>query len=67
MSKHTNTDTGKPGTKHQEGTGIPTQINDDSMQRSDDLTERYTDDDMDIKEGVRELHPNRNENKFEGR
>ena len=64
MSKQTNTDTGSPANTHpKDGTGIPTVINDENSAADNRLTEEYTRDDNDIAEGVREMHPNRNENK----
>lgn len=63
MAQRTNTDTGKPSTKHQQGTGIPSKISDDAMQQNNEMTERYTDDDAEIKEAVPQRHPNRNVDK----
>lgn len=64
MAQRTNTDTGSPsGNKPAQGTGIPTQINDDNMSNDQQLTDAYTHDDEDLKEHVREMHPNRNTRK----
>lgn len=46
-----------------QGTGIPTIVNDENMANDERLTNEYTRDDEDLKESVREMHPNRNEDK----
>ena len=64
MAKRSNTDQGKSsGNKPMEGTGIPSKINDDNMAQVERLTDAYTDNDEDVSEGVRTLHPNRNADK----
>lgn len=65
MAQRTNTDTGKPagGGHAAQGTGVPTKINDGNMPNDQRLSEEYTRDEEDIKEGVREMHPNRNVDK----
>jgi hypothetical protein len=66
MSKETNTDQGKPsGNKPAEGTGIPQVVNDKTMPQDERMTDRYTNDDQEIKESVRTANPNRNVNKDE--
>jgi hypothetical protein len=59
------TDKGYPsGTnKSESGTGIPTTISSEKMKDDKQLTEKYTDDDNEIAQGVHKGHPNRNENK----
>ena len=56
---------GQPsGTNKSEATGVPAGgQNLDDLQRDQELTDRYTNDDGDIAEGVRELNPNRNVDK----
>ncbi len=68
MAQRTNTDTGKPSgvDKQESGTGIPSKISDSNMQNDEDLTDRYTNDDESIAEGVRTLHSNRNTDKQDG-
>jgi hypothetical protein len=58
-------DKGQPsGTnKPKSGTGIPTNISSDKMQKDNELTEKYTDDDNDIADNVHTGHPNRNVDK----
>ncbi|MDB5208918.1 MAG: hypothetical protein JWR72_3993 [Flavisolibacter sp.] len=65
MAKDTNTDQGQPSgsNKPMDGTGIPTKINDGNMPNDQRLTDEYTNDDNEIAEGVRTMHPNRNESK----
>ncbi len=46
-----------------DGTGIPSKINDENMPDDQRLTEQYTTDDNEVAEGVRTMHPNRNEGK----
>ena len=66
MAQRTNTDTGKPSGagKASSGTGVPTVVNDENMQIDERLSQEYTRDEEGLKEGVRELHPNRNTNKI---
>ena len=56
---------GQPsGTNKTEQTGVPAGgQNLDDLQRDQELTDRYTNDDNDIAEGVRGNNPNRNEDK----
>ncbi len=66
MSKQSNTDTGQPSGNRpgqDAGTGVPQQINDDNMPLDEQMTNEYTDNDEDIKDSVRTLHPNRNVDK----
>ena len=65
MAKDTNTDTGKPSgvNKPMEGTGVPTVVNDENGPNDQRLTDEYTNDDSEINEGTRTMHPNRNEDK----
>jgi hypothetical protein len=64
MSKQSNTDKGQPsGNIPLQGTGIPQQINDENMPQDERMTNEYTNDDEDIKDSVRTLHPNRNVDK----
>ena len=65
MAKKSNTDTGKPSgvNKPMQGTGVPTKISDDNNAQDQRLTEEYTDDDNEINEATRTMHPNRNEDK----
>lgn len=66
MSKHSNTDTGRPsGSKPAEGTGIPQTINDEKMPQDERMTEQYTNNDEEIKETIRTGNPNRNPDKNE--
>lgn len=65
MAKDSNTDTGKPSgaNKSAPGTGVPSNLNDGKRATDQRLTDQYTDDDNEIKEGTRTMHPNRNEDK----
>ena len=65
MAQRSNTDKGKPSgvDKPMEGTGIPTKINDENRPNDQRLTEDYTADENEIADGVRTMHPNRNEDK----
>ena len=65
MAKDSNTDTGKPSgvNKPMDGTGVPTVINDENKTNDQRLTEEYTNDDNEINEGTRTMHPNRNTGK----
>ena len=65
MAQRTNTDGGSPagGMKPMQGTGVPTKINDENMPNDERLSEEYTIDEEELKEGVRELHKNRNTDK----
>lgn len=56
---------GQPtGTNKSEGTGVPAGgQNMDDLQRDQELTERYTDGDNNVAEGVRTANPNRNVDK----
>jgi hypothetical protein len=64
MAQRTNTDKGQPsGNKPSQGTGIPSKVNDENMPNDERLTTDYTVDDEEVKESVRELHPNRNVDK----
>jgi hypothetical protein len=67
MAQRTNTDTGKPSgvDKPMSGTGVPTVINDENMPNDERLSQEYTRDEEGLKEGVREMHPNRNVDKTE--
>ena len=58
-------DKGSPAgaNKNDEGTGVPTGKNVDDMQRDQELTEKYTDDNQDIADSVRTNNPNRNVDK----
>lgn len=58
-------DKGQPsGTnKSDQGTGIPTDKYVNNMERNDELTEKYTDDNKDIADSVRSNNPNRNVDK----
>lgn len=47
--------------KEQGRTGTPSKVSDSDQDK--DVTERYTNDDNEISEGVRTLHPNRNVDK----
>ncbi|RYZ27011.1 MAG: hypothetical protein EOO10_13960 [Chitinophagaceae bacterium] len=62
MAQRTNTDTGKPSgvDKASGGTGVPTVVNDENMSNDERLSQEYTRDEEGLKEGVREMHPNRN-------
>jgi hypothetical protein len=57
--------TGQPsGTNKSEATGVPAGgQNMDDLQRDGELTDRYTNDDGGIAEGVRSANPNRNVDK----
>ena len=56
--------TGSPSTTHdQKGTGIPSKLTTDDVERTEEMTEKYTDDDRDIADGVRTNNPNRNTDK----
>ena len=59
------TDKGHPSgaNKPETGTGISTSISNDKMQKDNELTETYTGDDNEVAEGLRQMHPNRNEDK----
>ena len=64
MATRTNTDKGQPsGNTPMKGTGVPQQISDDKMPQDEKLTDQYTNDDEDLADGVRKLHPNRNVDK----
>lgn len=64
MAQRTNTDTGQPsGNKPMEGTGIPSKMTDQNRPNDERLTNDYTRDDEELKENVRERHPNRNVDK----
>lgn len=66
MAKTTNTDKGQPsGNRPSEGTGIPSKINAENMPNDERLTDQYTDNEEDISDNVRTLHPNRNVDKGE--
>ena len=56
---------GQPsGTNKSEGTGVPAGgQNVDDLQRDQELTDRYTDGDNNVAEGVRTANPNRNVDK----
>jgi hypothetical protein len=56
---------GQPsGTNKSEGTGVPAGgQNLDNLQRDQELTDQYTDDDRNIAQGVRSANPNRNVDK----
>lgn len=56
---------GQPtGTNKSEGTGVPAGgQNMDNQQRDQELTDRYTDGDNNVAEGVRTANPNRNVDK----
>lgn len=58
-------DKGQPsGTnKSDMGTGIPTDKFVNNMERNDELTDNYTDDNKDIADSVRSNNPNRNVDK----
>lgn len=65
MAQRTNTDTGKPagGGQPMTGTGIPTKVNDENMPNDQRLSDEYTRDEQELKEGVRQMNPNRNTDK----
>lgn len=65
MAQRTNTDSGQPagGAHPMSGTGVPTKINDENMPNDERLSEEYTRNEEGLKEGVRELHKNRNTDK----
>lgn len=65
MAQRTNTDTGKPagGGHAAQGTDVPTKVNDENMPNDQRLSDEYTRDEEGLKEGVREMHPNRNTDK----
>lgn len=65
MAKDTNTDTGKPSgvNKPEPRTGVPSQVSDDNRANDERMTEQYTNDDGGISDGIRTMHPNRNEDK----
>ena len=67
MAQRSNTDTGKPAGagKSSDGTGIPTVVNDDNMQNDERLSQDYTNDEEGLRDGIREMHPNRNVNKID--
>lgn len=54
---------GAPGDAHKEqkNTGIPNKLKPEDMPRNEEMTEKYTEDDTEIKENIRTNHPNRNE------
>lgn len=54
---------GAPSDAHQEqhNTGKPSKLGPDDMAKNEELTDKYTEDDTDIKENIRTNHPNRNE------
>ncbi len=51
------------GSNSDKGTGVPMNDSGKNRERNDDLTEKYTDDDNQIAEGVRTNNPNRNVDK----
>jgi hypothetical protein len=57
--------TGNPSgaNKGDEGTGIPNGKFVEDAQRDEELTRKYTDDDQQIADGIRQNHPNRNTHK----
>ena len=65
MAQRTNTDSGKPAGGHQpaQGTGVPSKFSDENMANDEGLSDEYTRDEKDLKEGVREMNPNRNVDK----
>ncbi len=64
MAQKSNTDKGQPsGNTPMKGTGVPQNTSDDKMQRDEALTDQYTNEDQDVADGVRIMHPNRNVDK----
>ena len=49
--------------KNEEGTGIPTRIFVDDPEKDHELTERYTNDEREIADDIRQNNPNRNTDK----
>lgn len=47
--------------KEQHNTGIPNKLGPEDMAQNEEMTEKYTEDDTDVKEKIRTNHPNRNE------
>jgi hypothetical protein len=58
-------DKGSPAgaNKNDSGTGLPTEKFVEDPQRDQELTDKYTDDDQDIADHVRQNNPNRNVDK----
>lgn len=49
------------GQHEKNNTGIPQKLGSDDMPNNEEMTEKYTEDDMEVKEKIRTNHPNRNE------
>ena len=49
--------------KNEEGTGIPAKTFVDDPQKDQELTDKYTEEDAKIADGIRQNHPNRNTDK----
>lgn len=56
---------GQPaGTNNQESkTGVPSKMETENRKQNDHLTDRYTQNDQEIPDGIREINPNRNTDK----
>ncbi len=58
-------DKGQPSAtnKSEEGTGTPARVAQEDLRYDQNMTEKYTDDDENVADHVREMHPNRNTDK----
>ena len=62
MARHN----GKPSNANDEqGTGIPSKLQPEDRERSEEMTRKYTDDDREIADGIRTNNVNRNTDKGE--
>ena len=58
-------DKGNPsGITKTAGTGVPSKIDPEKLEKDEEITEKYTDDDQKIADSVRLKHPNRNTDKL---
>ncbi|HVG42748.1 MAG TPA: hypothetical protein VM888_14145 [Chitinophagaceae bacterium] len=59
-----NNQNGKPSDRQgEQNTGKPSKLGPDDLQQNEQMTDKYTNDDQDIKEGIRTNNPNRNTEK----
>jgi hypothetical protein len=59
-----NNQNGKPSDRQgEQNTGIPSKLGPYDLQQNEQMTDKYTNDDQDIKEGIRTNNPNRNTEK----
>lgn len=57
---------GQPsGSNKSEGTGVPSNTDNEDLRQDDEITEKYTEDDSSVAENIRQNHPNRNVSKDE--